>query len=116
MASIHARQRDPLLDQNTQALLERRGRELLGIAMLFIAFAFALPPLARARNTFVPGVGGPLGACTGVALTKKKRPDPVAGSGRCRMWCSPRTGCRIPEPRWIQVGEVSSTSGSSDAR
>ena len=42
MASIHARQRDPLLDQNTQALLERRGRELLGIAMLFIAFAFAL--------------------------------------------------------------------------
>jgi DNA segregation ATPase FtsK/SpoIIIE, S-DNA-T family len=42
MASIHARQRDPLLDQNTQALLERRGRELLGIAMLFVAFAFAL--------------------------------------------------------------------------
>ena len=42
MASIHARQRDPLLDQNTQALLERRGRELLGLAMLMVAFAFAL--------------------------------------------------------------------------
>jgi S-DNA-T family DNA segregation ATPase FtsK/SpoIIIE len=42
MASIHARQRDPLLDQNTQALLERRGRELLGLAMLVVAIAFAL--------------------------------------------------------------------------
>ena len=42
MASLHARQRDPLLDQNTQALLERRGRELLGLAMLFVALAFAL--------------------------------------------------------------------------
>src|SRR5690606_22979551 len=30
MASYQARQRDPLLDQNTQAVLERRGKELLG--------------------------------------------------------------------------------------
>ncbi len=42
MASINARQRDPLLDQNTQAMLERRGRELLGIALLVFALAFTL--------------------------------------------------------------------------
>ncbi|MEF3048427.1 DNA translocase FtsK [Pseudotabrizicola sp. L79] len=42
MASIHARQRDPLLDQNTQAMLEKRGKELLGIALLALALAFAL--------------------------------------------------------------------------
>ncbi|PKP74822.1 MAG: DNA translocase FtsK [Alphaproteobacteria bacterium HGW-Alphaproteobacteria-6] len=34
MASYQARQRDPLLDQTTQAAIERRGKELLGIALL----------------------------------------------------------------------------------
>lgn len=34
MASYQARQRDPLLDQTTAAVLERRGRELLGIALI----------------------------------------------------------------------------------
>ncbi len=42
MASYHARQRDPLLDQNMQAMLERRGRELLGIGLLIVAFLFML--------------------------------------------------------------------------
>ncbi|MGP3696858.1 DNA translocase FtsK 4TM domain-containing protein [Rhodobacter sp. NSM] len=42
MASYHARQRDPLLDQNMQAMLERRGRELLGIGLLVVAFLFML--------------------------------------------------------------------------
>ena len=42
MASINMRQRDPLLDQNTTAMLERRGRELLGIALLAVALVFAL--------------------------------------------------------------------------
>ena len=42
MASFQARQRDPLLDQGTQAMLERRGRELLGLALLLVALAFAL--------------------------------------------------------------------------
>ena len=37
MASYQARQRDPLLDQNTQAMLERRGRELLGLALIGLA-------------------------------------------------------------------------------
>ncbi|MES2845497.1 MAG: DNA translocase FtsK 4TM domain-containing protein [Pseudomonadota bacterium] len=42
MASYQARQRDPLLDQNMQAMLERRGRELLGLVLLAVAFGFAL--------------------------------------------------------------------------
>ena len=42
MASYQARQRDPLLDQNMQAMLERRGRELLGLVLLGIAFLFVL--------------------------------------------------------------------------
>ncbi|WP_103257329.1 DNA translocase FtsK [Tabrizicola aquatica] len=42
MASFQARQRDPLLDQGTQAMLERRGRELLGLGLILVALAFAL--------------------------------------------------------------------------
>ena len=42
MASYQARQRDPLLDQGTQAMLERRGRELLGLVLLLVAFGFTL--------------------------------------------------------------------------
>ncbi|MCX7286842.1 MAG: DNA translocase FtsK [Rhodobacterales bacterium] len=42
MASFQARQRDPLLDQGTQAMLERRGRELLGLALILVGVAFAL--------------------------------------------------------------------------
>ncbi|OYU17166.1 MAG: cell division protein FtsK, partial [Rhodobacteraceae bacterium PARR1] len=40
MASYQARQRDPLLDQNMQAMLERRGRELVGLVLIAIALAF----------------------------------------------------------------------------
>ncbi len=42
MASYQVRQRDPLLDQSVQAMLERRGRELLGLVLVCIAFGFAL--------------------------------------------------------------------------
>jgi S-DNA-T family DNA segregation ATPase FtsK/SpoIIIE len=42
MASFQARQRDPLLDQGTQAMLERRGRELLGLVLILVALAFVL--------------------------------------------------------------------------
>jgi S-DNA-T family DNA segregation ATPase FtsK/SpoIIIE len=42
MASYQMRQRDPLLDQGTQAMLERRGRELLGLALMGVALVFAL--------------------------------------------------------------------------
>ena len=42
MASYQARQRDPLLDQNTQAMLEKRGRELLGVVLTVLALCFTL--------------------------------------------------------------------------
>ncbi|WP_103332321.1 DNA translocase FtsK [Pseudotabrizicola formosa] len=42
MASINMRQRDPLLDQDTAAMLERRGRELMGLGLLAGAVLFAL--------------------------------------------------------------------------
>lgn len=42
MASYQARQRDPLLDQNMQAMLERRGRELLGLALIGVGLLFTL--------------------------------------------------------------------------
>ncbi|MFE3836699.1 DNA translocase FtsK 4TM domain-containing protein [Pseudogemmobacter sonorensis] len=42
MASWQARQRDPLLDQGTQMMLERRGRELIGVALVLVAVLFAL--------------------------------------------------------------------------
>lgn len=42
MASYQARQRDPLLDQNTQAVLERRGKELLGAGFVFAGLVAAL--------------------------------------------------------------------------
>jgi S-DNA-T family DNA segregation ATPase FtsK/SpoIIIE len=40
MAAYQTRQRDPLLDQNTQAMLERRGRELLGVGLIVLALLF----------------------------------------------------------------------------
>jgi S-DNA-T family DNA segregation ATPase FtsK/SpoIIIE len=42
MASYQMRQRDPLLDRNVQAMLERRGKELLGLALMALAGAVAL--------------------------------------------------------------------------
>ncbi|WP_374646161.1 DNA translocase FtsK [Tabrizicola sp.] len=42
MASFQARQRDPLLDQGTQAMLERRGRELMGLVLILVALGFTL--------------------------------------------------------------------------
>ena len=42
MASFQTRQREPLLDQDTAAMLERRGRELIGIGLLIAALMFAM--------------------------------------------------------------------------
>ncbi|AMY71865.1 DNA translocase FtsK [Frigidibacter mobilis] len=42
MASYQARQRDPLLDQNMQAALERRGKELLGAALVVLGVMTAM--------------------------------------------------------------------------
>ena len=41
MASYHARQRDPLLDRTTQALVEKRGKELLGLMLVALALGLA---------------------------------------------------------------------------
>ena len=37
MASYQVRQRDPLIDEGTQAMLERRGRELIGLGLIAVA-------------------------------------------------------------------------------
>ncbi len=42
MASYQARHRDPLLDQNTQAALERRGKELLGGGLIVLGVLAAM--------------------------------------------------------------------------
>ncbi|RRH75536.1 DNA translocase FtsK [Falsigemmobacter faecalis] len=42
MASYNARQRDPLLDRNTQAMVERRGRELLGLLLIVTGLGLGL--------------------------------------------------------------------------
>ena len=42
MATYQTRQREPLLDQSVQALLERRARELFGLVLIGIAAIFAL--------------------------------------------------------------------------
>ncbi|MBC7739361.1 MAG: DNA translocase FtsK 4TM domain-containing protein, partial [Candidatus Saccharibacteria bacterium] len=42
MASYQIRQRDPLLDQGVQAMLERRARELLGLVLIVVSAVFAV--------------------------------------------------------------------------
>ncbi|CUK11663.1 DNA translocase FtsK [Ruegeria denitrificans] len=41
MASYNARNRDPLLDSRTQAAIERRSKELIGIALILLGLAAA---------------------------------------------------------------------------
>ncbi|SEP62941.1 DNA segregation ATPase FtsK/SpoIIIE, S-DNA-T family [Loktanella sp. DSM 29012] len=41
MASYQTRQRDPLLDSETQAVLERRGKELLGLGLIVLGLLTA---------------------------------------------------------------------------
>ena len=42
MASYSAKRRDPLLDQQTQAVIERRGKELIGAGLIAAGLAAAL--------------------------------------------------------------------------
>ena len=42
MASWQAKHRDPLFDQNTQAALERRGKELLGAGLVVLGVLIAM--------------------------------------------------------------------------
>lgn len=40
--AYHVRERDPIFDEATQAMIERRGKELLGLALLVVGVAIAL--------------------------------------------------------------------------
>ena len=42
MASYQMRQREPLLDQSVQAMLERRARELFGLVLISLSAMLAL--------------------------------------------------------------------------
>ncbi|ART99520.1 DNA translocase FtsK [Yoonia vestfoldensis] len=42
MASYQSRQRDPLFDSNTQAALEKRSRELVGLALIVVGALFSV--------------------------------------------------------------------------
>ncbi|MCL1627692.1 DNA translocase FtsK 4TM domain-containing protein [Roseibaca sp. V10] len=42
MASYNINQREPLLDSNLSALVQKRGRELVGLCLLVLAFLFAV--------------------------------------------------------------------------
>jgi len=42
MASYQAKQRNPLFDSNTQAVLERRSKELIGVVLLISAMLTAM--------------------------------------------------------------------------
>jgi len=61
MAYQPLRQRDPLLDTGTQAALERRGRELLGLGLLALAVMLGL-----ALASYVPDDPGQLVCITTV--------------------------------------------------
>ena len=50
MASYQARQRDPLLDQGTAAMLERRGRELFGAGLVVAGICLALMLFSYSPN------------------------------------------------------------------
>ena len=69
--AYQARHRDPLFDSDTQAIIERRGKELLGVVLLGTAFLLALilwsyspddPNWLSATDTQAQNILGPLGA------------------------------------------------------
>ncbi|MEJ6399238.1 DNA translocase FtsK [Yoonia sp. 208BN28-4] len=77
MASYQARKRDPLLDSNTQAVIEKRGRELLGLAFIVVGLLFAAmvvsysaddPSWISATDAPVQNWMGRLGASTAATL------------------------------------------------
>nr|HRO16140.1 DNA translocase FtsK 4TM domain-containing protein [Paracoccus sp. (in: a-proteobacteria)] len=55
MASWHAKHRDPLFDQPTQAALERRGKELLGAGFVVLGIIVAMMLLSYSPDD--PGIG-----------------------------------------------------------
>ena len=77
MASYQARKRDPLLDSNTQAVIEKRSKELLGIGLIMAGLMFAAmvfsytaedPSWISATDAPVQNWMGRLGAMTASTL------------------------------------------------
>ena len=69
--AYQARRRDPLFDSETQAVMERRGKELLGIVLILLGLAAALiigsyspqdPSWLSATDDPINNILGPLGA------------------------------------------------------
>ena len=50
MASWQAKQRNPLFDQSTQAALERRGKEVVGAALVVLGALIALMLLSHSPD------------------------------------------------------------------
>ncbi|SFJ51934.1 DNA translocase FtsK [Celeribacter neptunius] len=84
MASYQARGRDPLFDRNTQVLLERRGKELIGLGLILVGLLFAVmlgsyspedpswlsatdSPVKNALGHFGAAIASPLMIIVGVA-------------------------------------------------
>jgi S-DNA-T family DNA segregation ATPase FtsK/SpoIIIE len=60
--AYHVRERDPIFDEATQAMIERRGKELLGIALIAVAIGVAL-----LMGTYSPDDPGWMSATEGSA-------------------------------------------------
>ena len=79
MASFPAKQRDPLFDSKTQAFIEQRGKELIGICLLVAALIMTLmygtfdpedPGLFAATDATVHNAMGTLGATVASATLR----------------------------------------------
>ena len=70
MASYQARKRDPLLDSNTQAMVEKRSKELLGIGLII-----AGKPLNRDDDDDAPSVSSGGGHAAIPKAGKPRRGD-----------------------------------------
>ncbi len=82
MASYSTRQRDPLFDSNTQAVLERRGKELLGLVLLAV------------------------GVMAGMMIATYSPEDPnwmLATEAPVQNWMG-RTGAAIAAPLFMIIG------------
>ena len=112
MASYQTRHRDPLLDSETQAVLERRSKELLGIALIVVGVLGAMicfsysptdPSWISASDAPVQNWLGVFGAATAAPLMMivgkgilgaAAGPDRLGHPLCAASWVRPRHGPR----------------------